>query len=178
VKGVIGLTVKYVYDEEAIRHISHIADPKRVMRPGNPRQKVQERYHGIENWAKVLLNNRALFQSFFDAPPIGDAAMRSIATPVLLLSGEQDPLVPVKETRISPGSSRTRGLGSSRPSAPVGAGPQDPVKHAVLNFVAEVGERPLRSSEEGGGDRAAGGRRFAAPRGQCEASEGGALLER
>ncbi len=139
VKGIVGLVLKHVYDEETIRHITHIANPDRVRRPGNPRLRVQEQYHGLENWAKVLLNNRALFQSFFDAPPLSHEALTTINTPVLLLSGEQDPLVSVRETRSLAGLLPNARVGLfPGPAHPLEQVPKLQVKHAVLNFVREV----------------------------------------
>lgn len=99
VLGVAAIALKTVFDEAAVAHIAYLADPVRLSRPGNPRKGELERCHGADKWIAVVDAVRGLFESFRGAPPLTDDDLRSIAVPVLILSGDRDPVVPIAETR-------------------------------------------------------------------------------
>ena len=139
VRGVAGVIVKHVFDEVSVAHITYLADPERLARPGNPRKDELIAVHGEENWIKVTNNTARLFQLFGRKAPMSDQDLQAIGTPVLLLSGDRDPLVPEADSRR---------LAQLLPNASLGIfpGPAHPLKmvpildavRAIKTFVDEV----------------------------------------
>jgi pimeloyl-ACP methyl ester carboxylesterase len=99
VRGIAGIVVKHVFDEASVAHITYLADPERLARPGNPRKDELIAVHGEENWINVTNNTARLFQGFGGEAPLSDEDLRAIEAPVLLLSGDRDPLVPEAHSR-------------------------------------------------------------------------------
>lgn len=99
VLGVAGVVVKHVFDPDTVAHITYLADPERLARPGNARKDELIQVHGADNWIRVTNNTARLFQRFGKRPPLADAELEAITQPVILLSGDTDPLVPVSQIR-------------------------------------------------------------------------------
>lgn len=99
VRGVIGIIVKHVYDEASLAHIAYLARPERIARPGNPRKQELEQIHGADKWIAVTSNTATLYRSFGRRLPLQIEDLKQIRAPVLLLSGEQDPLVTAQDSR-------------------------------------------------------------------------------
>jgi pimeloyl-ACP methyl ester carboxylesterase len=139
VRGIAGIVVKHVFDEVSVGHITYLADPERLARPGNPRKDELIAVHGEENWINVTNNTARLFQRFGQTAPLSDEDLRAIATPVLLLSGDRDPLVP---------EGHSRALAELLPNSRLGLfpGPAHPLKmvpildltRAIKGFLDEV----------------------------------------
>ena len=131
VRGVCGLAAKYVYDAQAVSHLTHLLDPERLSRPGNPRAEQLARTHAPQDWRTVTLNNRAMFTALGDEPALSDADLRAITAPVLLLSGETDQLVPKAETLA---------LGKLLPRARVGLfpGAAHPLEETPLPSIVQT----------------------------------------
>jgi pimeloyl-ACP methyl ester carboxylesterase len=139
VRGIAGIVVKHVFDEASVAHITYLADPERLARPGNPRKDELIAIHGEANWVNVTNNTARLFQRFGSDAPLSDDDLRAIETPVLLLSGDRDPLVPAADARA---------LAELLPNARLGLfpGPAHPLKtvptldvvRAIKSFVDEV----------------------------------------
>lgn len=158
------LAVKFFWDSNAITHVVHLTDPDRLARPGNPRAGQMAAVHGADRWREVTMANREMFAEFGRAgAPLGGADLEQIDCPVLVLSGEDDPLVPEAEARrVAACFPRARlGLwpGLAHPLINV---PLVEVRHEFAAFVREVEanrfdpgpERRLRSRlvEEGTGN--------------------------
>jgi pimeloyl-ACP methyl ester carboxylesterase len=139
VRAVAGIVVKHVFDETSVAHITYLADPERLARPGNPRKDELIAIHGERNWIQVTNNTARLFQGFGRRAPLSDADLQAIATPALLLSGDRDPLVP---------EGNSRALAKLLPNARLGLfpGPAHPLKvvpigdvtRAIKSFLDEV----------------------------------------
>ncbi|MDQ4086748.1 MAG: alpha/beta hydrolase [Pseudomonadota bacterium] len=142
VRSLTAMAVIYRWGAEAVRHVVHLADPERLGRPGNPRREQMEAAHGADKWPKVTENNRALFASFAEGgAPLNDAQVSTIGTPVLVLSGEKDPLAPAAEARylaeVLPNARVGLWPGAAHPLSAV---PLIEVKYALRDFVREVEE--------------------------------------
>ena len=139
VRGIAGIVVKHVFDEVSVTHITYLADPERLARPGNSRKDELIAVHGEENWVKVTNNTARLFQKFGEKAPLSEEDLRAIETPVLLLSGDRDPLVPEADSRR---------LAELLPNARLGLfpGPAHPLRvvpildvvRAIKTFIDEV----------------------------------------
>lgn len=139
VQAVAGIVVKHAFDETSVGHITYLADPDRLARPGNPRKDELIAIHGDENWIRVTNNTARLFQGFGREAPLSDDEFQAIDAPVLLLSGDRDPLVPEADSRR---------LAELLPNARLGLfpGPAHPLKvvpildvtRAVKSFLDEV----------------------------------------
>ncbi|HEV2865504.1 MAG TPA: alpha/beta fold hydrolase [Allosphingosinicella sp.] len=98
VRSVTALATVFRWTPGTVRYVVHLADPERLARPGNRRGGEMERAHG-PGWRKVSQNNRALFAALGEQAPLTDVALSGLGTPVLVLSGATDPLVPETEAR-------------------------------------------------------------------------------
>jgi len=142
VRGVITLSPKHVFDERTVAHITHLADPARLSRPGNPRKAELEAAHGADKWVDVTNNVTALFRALGEKAPLSEEDLRAIATPALLAFGDLDPLVPLAEAKQ---------LGALLPNARLALfpGPAHPLRnvpipslaHSVIRFAREVESR-------------------------------------
>jgi pimeloyl-ACP methyl ester carboxylesterase len=97
VAGVVTLATKWVFDERTVAHLTHLADPERLSRPGNPRAAQLEATHQPQDWRRVTEANRQLFRDFGAHPPLTEQELRAIGKPALVLSSEDDQLVPRDE---------------------------------------------------------------------------------
>jgi pimeloyl-ACP methyl ester carboxylesterase len=139
VRAVAGIVVKHIFDETSVAHITYLADPERLARPGNPRKDELIAIHGEENWVQVTNNTARLFQGFGRKAPLSNGDLQAIAAPVLLLSGDCDPLV---------SESNSRSLAELLPNARLGLfpGAAHPFKvvpildvvRAIKSFIYEV----------------------------------------
>jgi len=96
--GVCVLAVKYVFDAGTVRHFTYLADPERLRRPGNRRPVELTQTHYPQDWVAITTNNRNLFTELGARPALSDEDLRSIAVPALILSADQDQIVPLPET--------------------------------------------------------------------------------
>jgi pimeloyl-ACP methyl ester carboxylesterase len=137
VRAVAGIVVKHVFDEAGVAHITYLADPERLARL--PRKDELIAVHGEENWIRVTNNTARLFQGFGREAPLSDEDLRGIDTPVLLLSGDRDPLVPEAQSRrladLLPNSRLGLFPGAAHPLRQV---PILDVTRAIKAFLEEV----------------------------------------
>lgn len=97
VSGVMTLATKWIFDERTVAHLTHLADPERLSRPGNPRAAQLEAAHRPQDWRLVTAAIRQLFRDLGAQPPLTEADLRAIGKPALVLSSEDDQLVPRDE---------------------------------------------------------------------------------
>ncbi len=100
VAGVLTLATKYIFDERAVQHLTHLTDPERVARPGNPRHAALLELHQPQDWRAVILANQAMFRGLGARPPLTEADLRAIQAPALVISGQTDQVVPAQETAL------------------------------------------------------------------------------
>jgi pimeloyl-ACP methyl ester carboxylesterase len=139
VRAVAGIVVKHVFDETSVAHITYLADPERLARPGNPRKDELIAIHGEENWVQVTNNTARLFQGFGRKAPLSDGDLQAIAAPVLLLSGDCDPLVSESNSRLLAEFLPNARLGLFPGAAhPLKVVPILDVVRAIKSFIDEV----------------------------------------
>jgi pimeloyl-ACP methyl ester carboxylesterase len=139
VRGVVTLATRHIWDRESVEHLVHLANPARLARAGNPRAAELARVHQPTDWQLVNGANRRLFADLGAHPPLSDADLRAIASPVLVLNGKDDPLVSEAESRHLAGLFRTRRLGLFEGSAhPLPATPLDDIATATTAFCRDV----------------------------------------
>jgi pimeloyl-ACP methyl ester carboxylesterase len=140
VRSVTALATVFRWTPGTVRYVVHLADPERLARPGNRRGGEMERAHG-PGWRKVSENNRASFAALGEQAPLTDAGLRGLRTPVLVLSGATDPLVPATEARHLANSLPNARLGLWPWAAhPLRDVPLRQVGTAIAAFVAQVEE--------------------------------------
>ena len=96
--GICLLAVKHVLDAQTVQRWTNLADPERLRRPGNPRPAELSRTHYPQDWAAITTINRHLFEELGTNPALTEADLRSLALPALIVSSDQDQLVPLPET--------------------------------------------------------------------------------
>ncbi|HEY0446848.1 MAG TPA: alpha/beta hydrolase [Allosphingosinicella sp.] len=139
VLSIAGVVVKHVFDAESVAHITYLADPERLARPGNPRKAELIQVHGEENWIRVTNNTAALVQGFGRRTPMSEEDLGAIGQPVLLLSGDADPLVPAAHSRRLAGLLPNARLGLFEGAAhPLKNVPMAKAARAIVDFIGEV----------------------------------------
>ena len=83
VTGVVTLATKWVFDEATVAHLTHLADPERLSRPGNPRAAQLEASHRPQDWRRVTEANRQLFRDLGAHPPLSEEDLRASASLVI-----------------------------------------------------------------------------------------------
>jgi pimeloyl-ACP methyl ester carboxylesterase len=97
VSGVVTLATKWIFDERTVAHLTHLADPERLSREGNPRAAQLEAAHHPQDWRRVTEAIRQLFRDLGARAPLSEDDLRAIGKPALVLSSEEDQLVPRDE---------------------------------------------------------------------------------
>jgi pimeloyl-ACP methyl ester carboxylesterase len=134
VSGVVALAAKFVFDETTIAHWTHLVQPERLGRPGNPRTPELERIHAPVAWQDVARANASLFATLRATPPLSDADLAAIAVPVMVVSSNVDQIVPWSESLA---------LAKRIPGSHVAMfyGPAHPIRAAPLLAIARaIGE--------------------------------------
>jgi len=134
VAGVVALATKHVFDEATLTHWTHLVQPERLARPGNPRTAELEKIHAPNDWRDVARENAKLFATLRGNPPLSEADLASITAPVMIVSSSQDQIVPWDETLA---------LGKRIPGSHVAMfyGPAHPLRAAPLLAIARaIGE--------------------------------------
>ena len=138
--GAVALAPKVVFDARTISHWTHLADPERLRRNG--RALVHEKNHAPQDWVEVTRVNAALFRALGEDPPLDDADLAAITLPVMIVSGDRDPLVPWDEAKAIakaiPGSHLAMFYGGAHPMAAI---PVHQVARAVAGWMDSVRAR-------------------------------------
>jgi pimeloyl-ACP methyl ester carboxylesterase len=138
-RGIATLAAKYVYDDRTVRHLSFLASPDRLARPGNPRPAEMTRDHFPQDWVRITSNNRDLFTELGRAPALTEDDIRAIDLPALIMSGETDPLVTIEETRALAGLIRRWRLATFPGSAhPLSATPLPGIADTLVQFITDL----------------------------------------
>jgi len=99
VLSVATLTTKFVYDEAAVAHAAHLANPERLLRSNPARAEALEKMHRPQDWRELIEVARRMFVGFADPPPIGREAIARIRVPLLAFGAMKDPMVSPGEVR-------------------------------------------------------------------------------
>lgn len=97
VQGAILLGTKFIFDEPTIKYWTYLADPERLARPGSTSPAELEKMHHPVDWKALTLTNRRFIAGLGAQPPISDDDLAQLNLLVLVLSGEQDLVVPMPE---------------------------------------------------------------------------------
>lgn len=139
VEGAISMGTKFVYDEETVKHFTYLVSLERLGTPGHPRIPQFMLNHHPQDWRELSVRNATLFRELGSKPELSDQDLRAITVPVLLISGENDPIVPAKETlavkELIPHAELMLVRG---PSHPLPALPLDIVCAAIAVWMAKV----------------------------------------
>jgi pimeloyl-ACP methyl ester carboxylesterase len=139
VRAVCTLATKYVFDEPTVRRFTYLANPERLNQPGNPVPAQQTAMHYPESWVAVMTQNARLFADLGTNPAITDEDMRAVSVPVLLVSSDQDQLVPAAETvalsRLLPDSRVVMFHGKAHPLEVV---PCEAIARVIGDWMAQV----------------------------------------
>jgi len=143
VRSAATLAAKYVYDERAVRHLTFLTSPTRLARPGNKRPGEMKRDHFPQDWVRITSNNRTLFGELGKQPALTEEDIRAIDRPVLVMSGDADPLVPIEESRALTSLLPRWRLGIfAGPAHPLPLTPLPAIADTLVQFIAEVEGQP------------------------------------
>jgi pimeloyl-ACP methyl ester carboxylesterase len=138
--GVCALAPKIVFDARTISHWTHLADPDRLRRNG--RSLIHEKNHAPQDWVEVTRVNSELFRALGEHPPLEDADLAAITVPVMIVSGDRDPLVPWEEAKAIakaiPASHLAMFYGGAHP---MGAIPLHQIARAITGWMDSVRTR-------------------------------------
>lgn len=138
VRGACAIATKVVFDAPTVTHLSYLASPARLGRPGNPRAGQLEKLHAPQDWKEVAMANVRFFEELGRAPPLSTADFEAIGVPVMLVNSNRDQLVPWSETlalrRLMPRSALVMFYGLAHPMANV------PVESLALRIDAWMKE--------------------------------------
>lgn len=138
VRSLTTLAAKFWYDDRTVDHFTYLVRPERLSREGNPRAAQLAELHAPEDWRRVALNERELYASFRDNPPITEQQLRGLTLPALLIAGTADPIVSSSETsriaRLLPNAKAHLLPGSSHPLPDA---PLADIVRALTRFLAD-----------------------------------------
>ena len=97
VLGVCTPAAKIIYDAAAVQHLMHLTDPERVGRPGNPRAAIVEKMHQPQDWRALLRTHQRMFLALGQQSALDEQDFHAIAAPALIVSGDDDQIVPSAE---------------------------------------------------------------------------------
>ena len=138
VLSVATLTAKFIYDDDAIAHATHLTNADRLRRSTPARAEALERMHAPQDWQELIVKVRDMFAAFAKTPPLPLEEMRRIRQPVLALGALEDPLVPAAEVqalaRLLPNATPALFPGSAHPLAQA---PLDTIVRTLLGFIED-----------------------------------------
>ncbi len=91
VAGVVAVATQWVYDDEAVRHVTHLLQVPRLTALAHRREHLQ-RVQYPNDWRRLVEKLHDMFKGFRDAPPLTAEDLQRIDCPCLVLSGSSDPL--------------------------------------------------------------------------------------
>lgn len=138
VRGVVALATKHIMDGPTIDRWQYLLRPERLGHPDNPRGRVLEKIHFPRDWKAVAQANHAMFEAMRQKAPITDEELAAIRVPALVLSGDQDQIVPLAETRRLAQLVRSPTALFKGPAHPMKVVPLGPVSQAIAKWVAEL----------------------------------------
>lgn len=129
VRGFCTLAAKYVFDQKTVSHFTYLASRERVER--SPNFERFKQLHYPQDALAIAANNFDLFLGLGKDPAISDDDLRAIRVPALIISADQDQLVPVEESLA---------LGQHIPDSRtlMLQGKAHPLEVLPLNAIAEV----------------------------------------
>jgi pimeloyl-ACP methyl ester carboxylesterase len=90
VQAAILLAPRYRYDPNVLAHYFYLQSEERLTRPDCARAKQYEAAQG-PRWLEVARNNREMYASFGQRPPIDEALLQQIDCPVMVIGPTNDP---------------------------------------------------------------------------------------
>ena len=101
VRGVVALAAKHVFDEKTIQHWKYLVTHDRLARmkfTWGTRTDELTRIHAPNPWQAVADFNARIFETLRGDPALGEADLRAIRAPVMIVSSNLDQIVPWEET--------------------------------------------------------------------------------
>jgi len=139
VVGAIAMGTKFAYDEETVKHFTYLVSLERLGQPGHPRVPQYLLNHHPQDWREISARNGDLFRALGRKPEVTEEDLRAIPVSVLVVSGENDAVVPAKESRAMKDLIPRCDLMLVRgPSHPLPAMPLDIVCAAIAVWMAKV----------------------------------------
>lgn len=141
--AVFTLATKFTHDPETIRRWILLASPGRF---NNTRVEQLTRCHAPEDWQRVLRGIQDLFADMQANAPLSEEDLQAIRVPILVASGQRDPLVSPQETealaRRIPGARLCMFPGSAHPleAAPLLA--SQAIRHWATGLAATPAAAP------------------------------------
>lgn len=134
--AVITVASQWHYDDEAVRHVTHLLQVSRLTSLAHRRDHLS-RVHYPNDWRVLAQRLSAMYTSFLWNPPVTETQLRQISCPCLVLSGSADPITSADETirlhRNLPNSEIAMYSGVAHPPDRV---PVQGLKRAVVTWAA------------------------------------------
>ena len=97
-KGAVLLGPRYRFDEDVIRHYTHLLSEDFLLRPGSLLAKGFEETQG-PRWIEVARNQRRMFEALRERPAIDQSRLAAIDCPVMVIGPTDDPLTTFAEAQ-------------------------------------------------------------------------------
>lgn len=97
VSAVVTVASQWRYDDEAVRHVTHLLQVSRLTSLTHRREHLS-RVHYPNDWRVLAQRLSAMYTSFLQQPPLTEAQLKGISCPCLVLSGSADPITSAHET--------------------------------------------------------------------------------
>jgi pimeloyl-ACP methyl ester carboxylesterase len=97
VSALITVATQWVYDERAVRHVTHLLQVARLTSLSHRATHLQ-RIHYPNRWQMLAQRLGDMYSSFRGQPPVRPEELDTIECPCLVLSASADPITSVEET--------------------------------------------------------------------------------
>lgn len=97
VSAVITVATQWVYDERAIRHVTHLLQVSRLQGLAHRREHLAK-VHYPNDWTLLVRRLSAMYSAFAASAPVTTQELASVRVPCLVLSGSADPITSADET--------------------------------------------------------------------------------
>ena len=97
VSAVITVATQWVYDAEAVRHVTHLLQVSRLTALVHRREHLS-RIHHPSDWRLLAQRLSAMYSSFLHQAPVTEDELKAVSCPCLVLSGSADPITSADET--------------------------------------------------------------------------------
>jgi len=95
IRGVCTLATKFVFDPHTVDLFTHLSSVERIR---NQQKDIMDQRHPGQNWDRLVSGLADLYRQLGQTPELSDDDLRGIRVPTLVISANDDQLVPWSES--------------------------------------------------------------------------------
>jgi pimeloyl-ACP methyl ester carboxylesterase len=95
IRGVCTLATKFVFDQATVDLFTHLSSVERIR---NRQKELMDQRHPGQNWDRLVSGLADLYRQLGQAPALAEDDLRGIKVPTLVISANDDQLVPWSES--------------------------------------------------------------------------------